>query len=341
MMHYFVTGSTGLLGSNLVFELLNTGHSVKALVRSRAKAEAVFGNPLPPGLQVVVGDLDDVQAFATELATCDAVFHTAAYFREYYQPGNHWETLKRLNVTATRQLLEAAESQGVKRFVHTSSSGTIDPEIQDESSPPNPYASRNLYFKSKVLAEAEIEQFLNQSPAPALQVMLILPGWMMGPYDSAPTASGQLILDVIHGQIPGYFDGGTSTVDARDVAQSMIRAVSKGKSGERYIVGGEYLSLQALNQNLAEVADIKTSTRKIPNAVIMGVATLSEFWARISGKPTVMTREGISTMLEKHHLNSSKARQELGVDFRPIQDTLRDELRWYAERGKVNVKIKL
>ena len=340
-MRYFVTGSTGLLGSNLVFELLNAGHSVKALVRSASKATAVFGSPLPAGLELVVGDLEDVAAFAPALAGCEAVFHTAAYFREYFQPGNHWDTLKRLNVTATRQLLDAAEAQGVACFVHTSSSGTIDPQIQDESSPPNPYARKNLYFKSKVESEAEVHDFLAQQPAPALRVVMILPGWMMGPYDSAPTASGQVILDLVNGQMPGYFDGGTSTVDARDVAQAMIAAARQGRSGERYIVGGEYLSLQELSRTVGEVAGIKTATRKIPNAVIMGVATLSEFWAKVSGKPTVMTREGIGTLLEKHHLNSYKAQQELGASFRPIEHTLRDELRWYAERGKVKTPIKL
>jgi dihydroflavonol-4-reductase len=337
-MRAFVTGSTGLLGSNLVFGLLNEGHSVYALVRSMAKAKAIFGEQLPQGLELVVGDLEHVSDLASTLAHCDTVFHTAAYFREYYQPGDHWPILERLNVKATRELLALAEAQGIQRFVHTSSSGTIDPQIQDESSPPNPYAEKNLYFKSKVLAEKEVKDFLSQNPT--MDVMMVLPGWMMGPYDSAPTTSGQLILDILHGKIPGYFDGGTSTVDARDVARAMIATAEKGRRGERYIVGGKYLSLKALNKTIAELSGVKANSRRIPNGIILLIASLSETWAKISGNPTVMTREGISTLLEKHHLNSAKATQELGVHFRPIQETLQDEIHWYKQRGKVKVALK-
>lgn len=337
-MRAFVTGSTGLLGSNLVFDLLNKGHSVYALVRSMAKAKAIFGEQLPQGLELVVGDLDHISDLASTLAHCDTVFHTAAYFREYYQPGDHWPILERINVSATREMLEAAENQGIKRFIHTSSSGTIDPTVQDESSSPNPYAEKNLYFKSKVLAEEEVKKFLSQGPA--MDVMMVLPGWMMGPYDSAPTASGQLILDIIHGKIPGYFDGGTSTVDARDVANAMIAIAEKGQRGERYIVGGNYLSLKALNENIAQLSGVKGATRKIPNGIILLIASLSETWAKISGSPTVMTREGISTMLEKHHLNSAKAKQELGITFRSLRETLTDEIHWYKQRGKIKVPLK-
>ncbi len=235
-------------------------------------------------------------------------------------------------------MLEAAENQGIKRFIHTSSSGTIDPTVQDESSSPNPYAEKNLYFKSKVLAEEEVKKFLSQGPA--MDVMMVLPGWMMGPYDSAPTASGQLILDIIHGKIPGYFDGGTSTVDARDVANAMIAIAEKGQRGERYIIGGNYLSLKALNENIAQLSGVKGATRKIPNGIILLIASLSETWAKISGTPTVMTREGISIMLEKHRLNSTKAKQELGITFRSLRETLTDEIHWYKQRGKIKVPLK-
>ena len=121
-MKAFVTGSTGFLGSNLVIALLERGYEVKALARNRQKAQKVLGNLK---LEIVEGDLDNIAAFAPALQDCDVLFHTAAYFCEYYAPGNHWATLEKLNVTATIELLTAAEKHGVKRAVHTSSSGVI------------------------------------------------------------------------------------------------------------------------------------------------------------------------------------------------------------------------
>ncbi|MFL9455444.1 NAD-dependent epimerase/dehydratase family protein [Tolypothrix bouteillei VB521301_2] len=195
-MKAFVTGSTGLLGNNLVRLLLQQGYSVKALVRSSAKASQVLS-----GLNVtlVKGDLLDIDSFANELSGCDVLFHTAAYFREYYQPGNHWQTLKDLNVNGTIKLLTEAEKQGIKKVIYVSSAGPLgmkeSGEPGDESTPPAPEAFKNLYFKSKVLAENAIYEFLKQHSLP---VVFILPGWMFGPGDAAPTAGGQLKADYLN-----------------------------------------------------------------------------------------------------------------------------------------------
>lgn len=168
-----------------------------------------------------------------------------------------------------------------------------------------------------------------------MNVSMILPGWMIGPYDSAPTASGQLVLDFVHGKLPGYFEGGISTVDARDVALAMIQAAENGKSGERYIVGGDFVAMSELVAQLRQITGLPHARRKIPKGVMLLVASLSEFWARVSGQPTLITRKGVKTLMEKQTLNSSKAKQLLGAHFRPLQESLQDEVRWYQQRGLI------
>lgn len=331
-MKAFVTGSTGLLGGNLVKELVAEGYEVVALVRSEAKARKVLGNL--PGVRFVIGDMQDVAAFAPELQGCDLLFHTAAYFREYYQPGDHWPEMERINVKGTLDLLQAAHQAGVKKLIDTSSSGVIDKRVGDESSGPSPHAEQNLYFKSKVVIEAKVKELVAQG----LPIIQILPGWMLGPGDAAPTASGQLVLDFVNAKLPGSFDGGASSVDARDVAKGMILAADKGRMGQRYILGGEYYSIRELYQALEKVTGLPAPRRHIPSGILRLFASLSELWSRISGRPSLVTRDGVETMLEKQAVSSNKAINELGVSFRPLEETLRDEVQWFIEQGQLRAE---
>jgi len=176
----FVTGATGLLGSNLCQLLVAQGWQVKGLVRSIDKAKRFLESS---GVQFVQGDIENVPAFGEILKGVDVVFHTAAFFREYYQPGSHWQKMKRINVDATIELLQAAEAQGVGRTVFTSSSGVIQTyadQAATETAPYSKFGQKNLYFKTKILAEREIYRFLETS---RMDVVMILPGWMMGPGD--------------------------------------------------------------------------------------------------------------------------------------------------------------
>jgi dihydroflavonol-4-reductase len=332
-MKAFVTGSTGLLGSNLVRLLIEQGHQVKVLARSREKAERLLG---ATGAEIVIGDMNDVAGFADELTGCDVLFHAAAYFREYYQPGDHWPMLKAINVEATIELLTAAEARGVGRTIYVSSSTVIgEPKsgtVADETATPGELASQNLYAKSKVLAEQAIQVFRQSHSMP---VILILPGWMYGPGDAAPTDSGRLVLDFLHGRLPGIVPGGASVVDARDVAQTMINAVERGRGGERYIVAGQPYSLAEICATLAEVSGVPAPRLYIPYPVALSVAWLSQTIARLRGKPTLMTVSGIRTLQKQRQYNSSKAMRQLGATFRPMADTLHDEIDWYKQHGYV------
>jgi dihydroflavonol-4-reductase len=330
-MRAFVTGATGLLGSNLVHALLDQGHEVCGLVRSKEKALRVFPNEK---IDFVTGDMSDVASFAPSLAGCDVLFHTAAYFREYYQPGDHKGTLEKINVQGTVDLLIAAEKQGVKKPIHISSSGVIgrkpDGSAGEENSMPDDHATSNLYFTSKIDTELAIKRFLKERSLP---VVMILPSWMWGPGDSGPTASGKLLLDFLNRKIPGIVDGGSSIVDARDVALATITAADRGKSGERYIVGGKYFDFAGVLATLERVTGVPAPTRKIPYALSLAVGAASQTWARLTGGKALVTLEGVRTIHGKNEVDSTKAVRELSATFRPFEGTVRDEVEWFRSHG--------
>lgn len=329
-MNAFVTGSTGLLGSNLVKQLLESGHTVKALARSAAKAQQLLGTH--PNLTIVVGDLEDIPGFAPQMAGCDLLFHCAAYFREYFGQGDHWPKLKRINVDGTIALLNQSEQLGLQKVIYVSSSAVIghgaNGKPGDESTPPGAMITDNLYAKSKLLAEEAIAKWL---PDHQLPVVLILPTWMYGPQDVAPTGAGQLVLDFLNRKLPGVVPGGSAVVDARDVAAAMIAAVEKGKSGERYIISNHYHSLADINRLLAKVSQVPAPRIHIPYPVALLVAWVSETTARLRGTDTLITVNGIRTMKNSHAVSATKAEREL--DFRPrsFEETLRDTINWYRQ----------
>src|SRR5262245_18041659 len=261
-MKAFVTGSTGLLGSNLVDALVAAGYEVKALARSREKAEHLLGHALHAPVEIVVGDMEDIPAFAPQLAGSDILFHTAAYVREVFGPGDHWPKLEKINVMGTLELLTQAERYGVTAAVHTSSTSVVGMGLygspSDESVPPDAYARSDPYARSKLLAEQAIAEFLQIHRLP---VMLVLPSALVGPQDPGPSATGQAILQILQQKLPIIPPGGLSMVDARDVATAMIRAAERGRSGERYIVSSEYVTLEHLAQIVSRVSGVPIPTR--------------------------------------------------------------------------------
>ncbi len=327
-MHAFVTGATGMLGSNIVRQLLTAGHQVTALVRSEEKARRQFAGL---DVRVVAGDIDDVDLFAAHMNGCDTIFHTAAYFREYFGLGDHQAMLQRLNVDATLALIAAAEQQRVQTFVHISSSGVIGMHpgqtIGDETSAPDAPVFANLYFTSKLLCEQAIARVL---PSTKLRIVQILPGWMMGPGDDAPTASGRLVVDMLNQQLPATIPGGGALVDTRDVAATTIVAATRGLHGARYIVGGDtFYSLRQIATLVEHASGVPAPRMHLPWPAALAMATVVEQVGRIRGEQPLMTVSGIRTLREVRRTSSAKAIHELGATFRPVDETIRDTVAWY------------
>jgi dihydroflavonol-4-reductase len=327
----FVTGGTGLLGSNLIEQLTAGGHEVVALVRDRAKGELIFG---ATSVKMVEGDMRDVDGFAGALRGCDVLFHTAAYFREYFQPGDHRTALTAVNVAGTVALLYAAERAGVRRAVHVSSAAVIGHRPgggeADETVPPDAGVMRNPYLESKVLADRAVLDFGRTHDLP---VVIILPTWMFGPNDHAPSTSGRLVRNFLDGQIPFIPPGGGKVVDARDVAHAMINAAERGRAGERYIVGGPYRSIDTILHALEAVTGVAAPTRHIPYAAVLAMAWLSQTVARLRGTPALLTVQGVRVLHHNNPTGSAKAVRELGVTFRRLEETLRDAAAWIRPRS--------
>lgn len=321
-----MTGATGLLGNNLVRALVAEGVFVRALVRSPEKAARQLAG-LP--VEIVQGDMADVQAFAHALRGCDAVFHTAAYFREYYQPGEHDSALRQINVEGTLALIHAADRAGVQAFVHVSSSGAVgmagDGQPGNEDTPAGPELLRNGYFRSKVEGDARIRSY---APESAMRVIEVLPGFMWGPGDAAPTAAGQLTRDFLARKVPVIPDGGTNVVDARDVAAAMVRCAASAEHGSRYLVAGEFRTLAEVLRTLERASGIRGPRFKPPYFLLLLFAFFEELRVRLFGGPLLVSVAAIRLMHQRHTVSSAKAMRELGVRFRPFEETARDVIAW-------------
>ncbi|HXC52543.1 MAG TPA: NAD-dependent epimerase/dehydratase family protein [Candidatus Limnocylindrales bacterium] len=364
-MRAFVTGATGLLGNNLVRALEAAGHQVVALARDPSKASRVLAGC---SAEIVVGDMKRVSDFAGALSGCDAVFHTAAYFREAFEPGSDEAELDEINIGGTMKLLDAADAAAVRCFVHVSSGGTIgrksDGSPGDESTPPLPMQRENPYFRSKLKGDAALAAWRSKN---GITIVEILPGWIWGPWDAAPTGAGKLVAEFTDGKIPANIGGGTSVVDARDVAAAMIAAAvrasapraasaipgasaassSSGASApsgtsagaapaiEKYIVGGCFCSMKEIMDHLAVVTGVPAPRFEIPFVVLLAYAYGCEAWGRLTGGAPLVTPLAVRTMHARISLDSSKAARELGVTFRDVAETFRDSADWQRKHREI------
>lgn len=329
-MKAFVTGSTGLIGTNLVRLLVEKGYAVRALARDRRKAARALAGL---DVEVVEGDVRHVAGFVDRLAGCDVLFHLAAYFREYYRPGDHREALRAVNVDATRALLEQGDRMGVGRAVFVGSAGVVgepaDGSPADERAPVSPGTRRNRYFRSKLEAEHEVVRF---GQTHRLPVVRVLPALTFGPEDRGPTSAGELVLAFLREELPVIVPGGVTIVDARDVAATLEAAARRGEPGARYLAAASFVEYAELLRLLERVSGVPAPTRRIPKALALLVATLEELRARVAGRAPTVTRERLHAVFRALRWDGSKARRDLGVTFRPIEETLRDTVRWFQER---------
>lgn len=330
----FVTGATGLLGNNLVRTLVGRGIRVRALARSKQKAQAQLGGLT--GVEIVEGDLAKVPAFAPAMAGADVLFHTAAYFREAYGGGNHAKALRDTNVTGTRDLIRAAYGAGIRRMVHTSSIAVLDGKrgaTLDETSLRN-RRNADPYYLSKIETDDVVLSFLRDHLD--FSACMVLPGWMHGPGDAGPTSAGQFTLDYMNRKLPGATPATFSVVDARDVANAAVAAADKGRRGERYLTAGRHMTMRDLMTVYEKVTGVLAPKRSIPGGLLMLIATLSEIGGRLSGRPVLISRATVKLMLreaERTRFDHAKSERELGLTFRPVEDTIRDEVAWFRDNN--------
>jgi dihydroflavonol-4-reductase len=327
-MTTLVTGATGFVGSAVLRRLLDTGHAVRALARPGSDRRNLQGL----AAAVVEGDLRDPRSLERALAGCELVFHVAADYRLWTRdPRDLYES----NVAGTRNLLLAAAEAGVRRIVYTSSVATLGlhpaGEPADEGTAATLEGMIGHYKRSKFLAEAEVRRLVAEKGLP---VVIVNPSAPVGPRDVKPTPTGRVIVDAARGRVPAYVDTGLNVVHVDDVAQGHLLACDRGRIGERYILGGENLTLREILTHVASLVGRSPPRVRLPHYLVLPVAYVAEAWMRLrpQGEPMV-TVDGVRMARKRMYFSSEKARRELGFSSRPAQEAIRDALAWFREHG--------
>lgn len=326
-MRCFVTGGTGFVGGAVVRRLLAAGHHVRALVRPGTNTRQL------DGLEVerVAGDLSDAAVLREGMAECEWVFHVAALYAYW---GYSWEQFYATNVEGTRRVMESARRSGAARVVHTSSIAALgipgDGTPGDEETPVTIDAMIGHYKRSKFLAEEVVREFAREG----LPVVIVNPAAPVGIGDHKPTRTGKMILDFLNGKMPAYVDTGLTIVDVDDVAEGHRLAAERGRIGERYILGGENLSLKQVLDILAEISGRPPARVRLPRAVAMVWAYLDTGLARLNPRHVPMaTPEVVRVSARPEHFRSAKAMRELGFSPGPAREALRKAVEWYWDNG--------
>jgi dihydroflavonol-4-reductase len=323
-MRALVTGASGFVGAAVARALLAAGHQVRVLLRAQSSRRNLAGLEVTP----VIGDLADVGALEGALAGCQALFHVAADYR-LWAPDP--QLLYRSNVDGTRNIIEAARRSGVQRVVYTSSVATIglraDRQPSDETDVAQLDAMIGHYKRSKFLAENWVQQAAREG-AP---IVIVNPSTPIGPGDVKPTPTGRLVLDAATGRMPAYVDTGLNIVHVDDVAAGHLLAYEHGRIGERYILGGTDLTLQRILSMIARSSGRRAPRLRLPLNLLLPVAYAAEALARLTGRETRITVDGIRMARHRMYFSSAKAVRELGYRWRPAQQAIDDAVRWFLQ----------
>ena len=322
-----VTGAAGFLGSHLTRQLVARGADVRVLLRSSSNNRAIADLPL----EYMTGDLRDVASLDRAMAGVQRVFHVAADYRLWSKRS---QDIYDSNAGGTKNLIEAAKRAGVEQFVYTSTVATI---AVDRPEHPNEFTDAKLeemvghYKRSKWLAEKEVLEAA-RAGFPAVVAMPTTP---VGPWDWKPTPTGKIILDFLNGGMPGYVETGLNFVGVEECAAGHILVAEKGITGERYLLGGENLTLKAMLDLLAEMTGLPAPTLKIPPGVALGVAYAETAFSRLIGREPQIPVEGVKIAQHVMFVDASRAVRELGFQAGPVSAALERAVRWYEANGYI------
>jgi dihydroflavonol-4-reductase len=336
IMKCFVTGASGFIGSNLVHELVAQGHSVKALVRERSNLSGLDGTKA----ELVTGDVLDRKLLEREIEGCDWCFHTAAIY-QLWMPD--YAPMYEVNVEGTRNVLETAGKVGCIRTVYTSTVGCIGlPKEKDGKVVPANEGEKvseedmtNDYKRSKFRAEGiAIDLFRKKG----LPIIIVNPSAPIGPRDTKPTPTGQIIVDFLNKKLPAYLETGLNWVHVRDVAAGHILAAQKGNLGERYILGNAHgnWTMEETLAVLEEITGIAAPKAKIPHWVALAAAHVDEGTSFFTKKPPKAPLAGVRMAKEKMWFNPVKAIRELDLPQTPPKQAFADAVEWFRKNGYVH-----
>jgi dihydroflavonol-4-reductase len=320
-----VTGASGFVGSAVAKTFREAGYRVRVLLRASSPRINI-----DPDDEVVVGDICDRDAVAAAMRGVRYLVHTAADYRLWApSPADIFRT----NVEGTRTLMEEAMRAGVERVIYTSSVATIEPHhgtSADESRPISEERAVGPYKKSKVIAERLVEDMVRRAGLPAV---IVNPSTPIGPRDVRPTPTGRIIVEAARGHMPGFVDTGLNLAHVDDVAAGHLAALRRGVIGERYILGGENVSLRAMLTDIAHLTGGRPPWLRVPVAAVYPVAIGAELWSRMSGREPFATRDALR--MARHHMffSDAKARRDLAYCSRPYREAIADAIAWFQSAG--------
>jgi len=323
----FLTGATGFVGSHVVQELCRRGANLRILIRPTSKLENLAGL----AAETVIGDLLQVDALRSAIAGCDAVMHVAADYRLWVTDP---EKMYATNVTGTRELLRIAREVGIPRVVYTSSVATMgffsDGRISDEATPVSLAGMIGAYKRSKYQAEQEAVAAARGGQ----QVIILNPTTPIGSNDIKPTPTGRIVVDFLQRKFPAYMDTGLNLVDVNEVARTHADALEVGRFGERYILGGENLTLKQLLDKMSAITGLPSPTVRVPHAVAMIFALCDQtITGKLRGREPRATVEAVRMGKKKMFVSSAKAERELGFRVAPVYAALRAAIDWFRAHG--------
>ena len=326
-MKVFLTGATGFVGSHVARAYAAAGAELRLLTRKSSKLAAIEGITA----EVVVGDLRQVESLRTALRGCDALVHVAADYRLWVRnPAEMYAA----NVDGTRELLKLAREEGVGKVVYTSSVATMgfkaDGTIVDEATPVSLDDMIGPYKRSKFMAEQEAIKAARAGQ----HVMILNPTTPIGAGDAKPTPTGRIFVDFLNRKFPAYVDTGLNLVDVSEIARMNVVALERGTPGERYILGGENVSLKQILDRMAVMTGLPSPTIKVPHAVALAFAYFDEnFTGKLLGKEPRATVEEVRMSRKMMFASSAKAERELGFRVLPVDAAMRSSIEWFLANG--------
>lgn len=323
-MKALVTGATGFVGGAVVRALVDRGIDVRVLARAGADLQNIQNL----AVERVEGDLRDPVSLRRSLTGCGQLYHVAAHYALWAKdPSIFYD----VNVTGTKNLLEAARDVGVKRIVYCSTIGAIgippSGGLGTEETPVSLEQMAGHYKRSKYLAEQEVVKLAKAG----LPVIIVNPSAPVGAGDVKPTPTGQVIVDFMKGRMPAYIETGMNIVDVDDVAAGHLLAMEKGRIGERYILGNANLMLREVFEILSRLTGVKAPTIKLPRLAILPLAYANLWIANLTGHPPRIPLEGVRMAKYKMHYDCSKAVRELSIPHTPPEVALEKAVRWFRD----------
>ena len=322
-----LTGATGFVGSAVARALAARGHLLRVLARPGSDRRNLAGLDCT----VAEGDLRDPASLTRAAAGCRYVVHVAADYRIWVPDA---AAMLRANVAGTEAMMRAAIAGGAERVVYCSSVAALgltgDATPADEATPVAPEAIVGVYKRSKYAAERAVRRMIAEE---GLQAVIVNPAAPVGPRDIKPTPTGRMIVEAAAGRMPAYLDTGLNIVHVDDVAEGHLLALDLGTVGERYILGGDNLSLAEILGQIAGIVGRSPPKLRLPRLPLFPVALLAEAVGRLSGREPMLTVDALKMARWRMWFSSAKAERVLGYRHRPAEAALADAIAWFKSAG--------